>query len=269
MPNKLQRSITDYFLRKKKPSSTTRSLSFPSGKSFIRYCKHPRTLSFAINGQRKDCHEKEEEVVVTNTNDILGGAFDDSATLSDIDRFLIENFRSLYITKEDKEKEEEEKQQQQSDNEKNKKKMVESKFQLTRPTAPLTFDESGPSSASSDSDDSLGFTNEEEVDKKAALPTDCISVLKPSSSPYDDFRRSMQEIVEAKLRIHAKIDWETMEELLFCYLGMNDKKSYKFILSAFIDTMIVLREHSGHSRSKSRNLQLARERRRRILRLIT
>ncbi|KAM7254559.1 hypothetical protein ACFE04_003939 [Oxalis oulophora] len=298
MPKSFQRSITSYLAKMKNTSSNNvlfspRSFSFSSGKGLIKsVCRHPRTSSFAIDANQE--HAQESKDNVTNNKGNKDGC-DESATLSDIDQFLLENFRSLYIGDEEEEDEKGKK-----DNKK--KGIVESsngssdssprsQHELSldrgglrqffmgpdgsspmleggRLSLPTTFDDIGSSSESNETLlDSLELANEL-VENETMLPTDCIAVLKHSPSPYDDFRRSMQEIVEANLRTRAKLDWEFMEELLFCYLGLNDKKSYKFILSAFIDTMIVLRENSSHSKGRSRNLRIARERRRKILRFV-
>ncbi|KAG6425951.1 hypothetical protein SASPL_110162 [Salvia splendens] len=63
-----------------------------------------------------------------------------------------------------------------------------------------------------------------------------------SPDPYDDFRRSMQEMVEVRLEHNRNVDWKFLEELLFCYLDLNNKKSYRFILRAFADVIVLLRE---------------------------
>ncbi|KAM3267704.1 hypothetical protein P3S67_032122 [Capsicum chacoense] len=86
-------------------------------------------------------------------------------------------------------------------------------------------------------------------------PDDFITLVTYSPSPYDDFRQSMQEMMEARLNDQGKINWEFMEELLFCYLNLNDKKSYKYILSAFVDQVIVLRENSGRVPAISRSVR--------------
>ncbi|XP_027184179.1 zinc-finger homeodomain protein 2-like [Coffea eugenioides] len=50
-----------------------------------------------------------------------------------------------------------------------------------------------------------------------------------------------------------------MEELLFCYLNLNDKKSYRFILRAFVDLIVVLRENSSGAPAKSRSARSDRK----------
>ncbi|XVF25007.1 hypothetical protein REPUB_Repub13aG0177100 [Reevesia pubescens] len=92
--------------------------------------------------------------------------------------------------------------------------------------------------------------------KSPSIPNECIAVLTYSPNPYDDFKRSMQEMVEARLKHHSTIDWDFMEELLFCYLNLNDKKSYKFILSAFVDLIVDLRQNERKIPARSRNSQV-------------
>ncbi|KAF7124663.1 hypothetical protein RHSIM_Rhsim12G0198100 [Rhododendron simsii] len=74
---------------------------------------------------------------------------------------------------------------------------------------------------------------------------DFITILKYSPSLHSDFRNSMEEMIEARLNDRGRVDWEFMEELLFCYLDLNEKKSCKRILSNFVNLIVVLREKSG------------------------
>ncbi|VFQ92909.1 unnamed protein product [Cuscuta campestris] len=76
-------------------------------------------------------------------------------------------------------------------------------------------------------------------------PEDSIAVLTCGSNPYEEFKRSMREVIEERLKHHGELDWEFMEELLLCYLNLNDKKSYKFVLSAFVDLIAVFEVSSG------------------------
>lgn len=93
-------------------------------------------------------------------------------------------------------------------------------------------------------------------DSKDPTGEDFITVLKYSPNPYEDFKRSMHEMVEARMSFKGKIDWEFMEELLFCYLKLNDKKSYRYILQAFVDLVVALRGNSERVVEKARNLRL-------------
>ena len=95
--------------------------------------------------------------------------------------------------------------------------------------------------------------------KRTMNPDDFIAVLKYSPSPYEEFRDSMQEMIEARLEYNGRVGWEFMEELLFCYLNLNDKKCYKYVLSAFVDLIVVLRENSGRIPARSRSGEEERE----------
>ncbi|KAL9227724.1 hypothetical protein vseg_003377 [Gypsophila vaccaria] len=57
-----------------------------------------------------------------------------------------------------------------------------------------------------------------------------------SNNPSEDFRRSMEEMVEA----HGLKDWQGLEDLLGCYLKINSKLNHAFIMSAFFDLLINL-----------------------------
>jgi len=54
-------------------------------------------------------------------------------------------------------------------------------------------------------------------------------VVLASDDPYVDFKSSMEEMVEAH---GARVQ---LEELLLCYLRLNEKRNHKFILMAFMD----------------------------------
>uniref|UniRef100_A0A7N1A882 Transcription repressor n=1 Tax=Kalanchoe fedtschenkoi TaxID=63787 RepID=A0A7N1A882_KALFE len=55
-----------------------------------------------------------------------------------------------------------------------------------------------------------------------------------SRDPYMDFRTSMEEMVEA----HGLQDWELLEELLGCYLMVNEKRNHSYIIRAFTDLLV-------------------------------
>jgi len=58
-----------------------------------------------------------------------------------------------------------------------------------------------------------------------------------SSNPYEDFKRSMEDMVVA----HGLMkDWDGLEELLSCYLKINGKNNHGYILGAFIDLLVSL-----------------------------
>ncbi|KAL8465836.1 hypothetical protein ACS0TY_035085 [Phlomoides rotata] len=160
--------------------------------------------------------------------------------LSDIDKFLFENFPSLYHKDEETSK-----------------KVAAFPFKSQRllvPPKPEFFISTGSSGSlheASSSATNNSPSSSKEIAAPAAndpsAPEDFIALLEYSASPYEDFRRSMQELVGAWMEHNGKVDWKFLEELLFCYLDLNNKKSYRFILEAFVDVIVALREKSGKS----------------------
>ncbi|KAI4342742.1 hypothetical protein MLD38_027329 [Melastoma candidum] len=71
-----------------------------------------------------------------------------------------------------------------------------------------------------------------------------VAVRKYSPDPREDFRRSMQDMVEAKEARDVKEDWEYLHELLLCYLRLNPKHTHRFIIGAFTDLIISLMSQS-------------------------
>ncbi|XP_057959135.1 transcription repressor OFP12-like [Malania oleifera] len=67
-----------------------------------------------------------------------------------------------------------------------------------------------------------------------------VAVPTYSPDPYSDFRRSMQEMVEARDLVDVRANWEYLHELLLCYLTLNPKHTHKFIVGAFADLLISL-----------------------------
>ncbi|KAE8704630.1 hypothetical protein F3Y22_tig00110450pilonHSYRG01070 [Hibiscus syriacus] len=67
-----------------------------------------------------------------------------------------------------------------------------------------------------------------------------------SRDPYDDFRVSMEETVEAEGLKH----WEGLEQLLFWYLRANGKCNHGYIVAAFVD-LLVARLANNVPKSKS------------------
>ncbi|KAL4015575.1 hypothetical protein IC575_023163 [Cucumis melo] len=69
-----------------------------------------------------------------------------------------------------------------------------------------------------------------------------------SENPYEDFRKSMGEMVES----HGVKDWDGLEELLGWYLKANWKNNHRFIIGAFVDLLIhILLASSSSSSSAS------------------
>jgi uncharacterized protein (TIGR01568 family) len=129
------------------------------------------------------------------------------------------------------------------------------------PTAVLDDDGEDGSSTQEDSGDSesdgddvvaaMGAT-------KAAVAggSGGVAVVTFSVAPYDDFRRSMREMADAHCARREAgapaVDWDFMEELLFCYLQLNDRAVHKDILRAFTDTVAALRRRRRAPKPKSR-----------------
>ncbi|KMS97930.1 hypothetical protein BVRB_4g097490 [Beta vulgaris subsp. vulgaris] len=53
-----------------------------------------------------------------------------------------------------------------------------------------------------------------------------------SDHPYEDFKRSMEEMVES---LGVRDDWEGLEELLRWYLKVNGRETHGYIINAFVD----------------------------------
>ncbi|XP_021819669.1 transcription repressor OFP13-like [Prunus avium] len=62
-----------------------------------------------------------------------------------------------------------------------------------------------------------------------------------SPDPIVDFRKSMEEMVEA----HGLKDWDHLEELLGWYLRINAKSNHGYIVGAFVDLLVGLALSSG------------------------
>ncbi|KAG5514477.1 hypothetical protein RHGRI_035771 [Rhododendron griersonianum] len=65
-----------------------------------------------------------------------------------------------------------------------------------------------------------------------------VAVPTYSQDPFEDFRLSMQEMVEARRLVDVSADWDHLHELLTCYLSLNPKSAHKFIVRAFSDLLV-------------------------------
>lgn len=63
-----------------------------------------------------------------------------------------------------------------------------------------------------------------------------VALSMDSPDPHVDFRKSMEEMVEA----HGLKDWEHLEELLCWYLRANGKSNHGYIVGAFVDLLVGL-----------------------------
>ncbi|GAB4833279.1 hypothetical protein Ancab_031524 [Ancistrocladus abbreviatus] len=68
-----------------------------------------------------------------------------------------------------------------------------------------------------------------------------------SKDPFVDFRRSMEEMIEA----HGLKDWESLEELLAWFLRANGKNNHGYIIGAFVDLLVSLSSATFVSTSSS------------------
>ncbi|XP_023548866.1 transcription repressor OFP14-like isoform X1 [Cucurbita pepo subsp. pepo] len=279
IPKKLQKSLQDYLAKIKKP---TPQIQFPNPQTFssskswiLSGCKHPKTLSFAID-------QKETDGVGNND--------DAAATLADVDRFLFENFRSLYL-KEDEDCVERKVGGGGRDGKNHRGVSPESLVDSYgggggggrdgknhRGVSPESLvdsydgshrfffspglSESLPDDSQAESLENAGSSSSslicEDRGKDPKPPSDCIVILRQSSNPSEEFRRSMQEMMDAHTKQHKKVDWEFMEELLFSFLNLNDKKSYKYILNAFVDLIVILRQKAEEAPTKPRTVRSVR-----------
>ncbi|RYR03968.1 hypothetical protein Ahy_B06g083461 [Arachis hypogaea] len=76
---------------------------------------------------------------------------------------------------------------------------------------------------------------------------DSVALSMESRDPYVDFRKSMEEMVEA----HGVKDWEGLEALLGWYLKVNGKSNHGYIVGAFVDLLVSLTLASSSSSSST------------------
>ncbi|KAK6937550.1 Ovate protein family, C-terminal [Dillenia turbinata] len=78
-----------------------------------------------------------------------------------------------------------------------------------------------------------------------------VAIQTYSPDPFMDFRKSMQEMVEARDLIDVRANWDYLHDLLLCYLSLNPKSTHKFIVGAFADLIVTLMSSpSGKSRHR-------------------
>lgn len=76
---------------------------------------------------------------------------------------------------------------------------------------------------------------------------DSFGLCMDSRDPYLDFRRSMEEMVEAHDLRHS----QALQQLLCCYLRLNAKSNHVSILAAFVDLLLDLSPPTASSFSSS------------------
>ncbi|PKA64203.1 hypothetical protein AXF42_Ash009423 [Apostasia shenzhenica] len=212
----LHRSIQIYFSKlKRMPSSLSHLSAAPNATSsrLLSACKYPKTPSFS--GDRSG---------------------ENAATLSDVDRFLRENFHSLYsrgggptVVSDDDE-------EGNGDDEYFSSAVRNSDrfFVSAGTSSSITEDAGGPSSSAPDTPDSGGG---------GEIAGGGVAVVTFSKDPYEDFRRSMKDMVDARHVVRGvPLDWDFMEELLFFYLELNDRSVHRYILRAFTDLTASIRQ---------------------------
>lgn len=199
-------------------------------------CKYPRTLSFA--GERNP----------PSRHDGGGGSGGDtSATLADVDRFLFDNFNSLYDARDEDD-----------DDGGTSNALAEG----VRVSATSTSSSSFTASASS-STATLTQPPPKSSDV-ALLAGHSVAVMTLSKDPYGDFRRSLQEMVDARHQeLRDPLDWDFMEELLISYLELNDRAVHKHIIHAFTDVAVSARRHYCGSVKSAEEAETGGRRRRR------
>ncbi|KAG6508692.1 transcription repressor OFP14-like [Zingiber officinale] len=216
-------------------SSAGRPAASASATSWIlSACKHPKTPSFAVD---RDRHPDDDDRVSGC------GGVDPAATLSDVDRFLYENFNSLCSRRHDEEEEEEEATRPATGFHSSE------RFFVSPGSSSSLHDENGRRSTSTSPPSGSSQRKAEEV------PGGGVAVTTFSKDPYEDFRRSMQEMVEARHGVCTgqPLDWDFMEELLFCYLELNDRSVHKYILRAFTELAVAFRRQNSRRRAPPEN----------------
>ncbi|KAF5207079.1 transcription repressor OFP14 [Thalictrum thalictroides] len=280
MSKRIQKSVHGYFskLKQHAPHVHLPSKSITSSTNWILSgCKYPKTPSFAID-------KKANEVPCPREGH--------AATLSDVDRFLLENFSSLFCDEKKMNNNNDD-----DDDDDNKKKIdgrhyddestngflfesprligpmpeirTSQRFFVSHSTSSSlveeaqsiasTFEEVRSTTTTTTSTSTTATNFKESIRtsteiKGVPLPDESIAVLTYSPDPYNDFRQSMEEMVEARLNQNQSIDWDFMEELLFCYLKLNEKKSYRYILSAFVDLTASLKRNSDKTPARERHI---------------
>jgi uncharacterized protein (TIGR01568 family) len=68
-----------------------------------------------------------------------------------------------------------------------------------------------------------------------------VAVPTYSPDPHADFLRSMEEMAAAlRLDARRRADRARLHELLLCYLTLNDRRTHKYVVSAFTDLILRL-----------------------------
>ncbi|KAK3212906.1 hypothetical protein Dsin_017612 [Dipteronia sinensis] len=73
--------------------------------------------------------------------------------------------------------------------------------------------------------------------KKVMLPRGSVALTTYSTEPREDFRQSMMEMVGSRIEQNLAVDWNYMEELVNCFLELNDVKCHECIWKAFTEVV--------------------------------
>uniref|UniRef100_A0A1D1XZL7 Transcription repressor n=1 Tax=Anthurium amnicola TaxID=1678845 RepID=A0A1D1XZL7_9ARAE len=212
-------------------------------------CKYPKTPSFA--GERR--HPRGH------------GGGGHAATLSDVDRFLFENFNSLYTSRgaggDDVDHgataaDECSSPPPPEDADPPPGVRASHRFFVSPRTSNSLLEDTRPSAASTSSSSSASTSSSTATvtqPPRRPVPDGGVPVMTFSKDPYEDFRRSMQEMVESRhVDPRGPLDWDFMEELLFCFLELNHRDVHKHVLAAFIDLAAALRRRWAPSGARRR-----------------
>ncbi|KAK9122457.1 hypothetical protein Syun_020074 [Stephania yunnanensis] len=95
--------------------------------------------------------------------------------------------------------------------------------------------------AAAHDDDDDDDDDDDEVESRrmkltSMMSHDGVTMAVASENPYQDFKESMEEMV----RGHEIKSWNGLQELLHCYLSLNDRTNHQTILLAFVDLLINL-----------------------------
>ncbi|KAF8670916.1 hypothetical protein HU200_050183 [Digitaria exilis] len=232
---KLRKSLQLYLSRTLKkippmhiPSSAIIPANIASAR-FLSTCRFPRTTSVDMDGGD---HAAMAAAVDEN-------AKDHAATLSDVDRFLFDNFRSLYIHDDDE------------NNNNNR------CFPSSSPsTSTSLVDERQPTGEATSSSSESVAGDIKGANRKGEESCDNTAIVVFSMDPYTDFRRSMQNMIKMHHGgLSQPLDWDFLEELLFYYLQLNDQAVHKHILRAFADLTAGTRHKSSSAPGKAQSVR--------------
>ncbi|KAL6882016.1 hypothetical protein ACP4OV_011488 [Aristida adscensionis] len=213
---KLRKSLQLYLSKKLKkiPPIHIPSSHIPASITSARLlstCRFSRTRSVDLDGDHAATDDDNSK--------------DQAATLSDVDRFLFDNFRSLYIHGYDDQ---------------------DASLPSSSGTS-TSLNETRPLAETSSLSESV--TEDTKETRRGEENGSSTAVVVFSMDPYTDFRRSMQNMIKMHHgHTSQPLDWDFLEELLFYYLQLNDQAVHRHILRAFADltagTHRCIRDHA-------------------------